>query len=240
MTLIESLFGRSQTPAERLRAHLRSIQRARRELDRERGKLEAQEKSLMADIRKNAKQGQTAACKVMARDLVRVRRNIHKFYQMSTQLQAVGLRMQTLRSTQQMSEAMKGASKALSSMNRSMNIMAVQRVLQDFERETSTMDMKDEMMNDAMEDTLGGEEDAMGDGVGENEESDAILRQVLDEIGVSVDHQLGSVPTTAPAAAQTNQPVRVAIGEGSNMASSSTTDSDESALQARLDRLRKT
>ncbi|WFD01292.1 ESCRT-III subunit protein did4 [Malassezia yamatoensis] len=248
MTLLESLFGRTQTPAERLRAHLRSIQRARRELDRERGKLEVQEKSLMADIRKNAKQGQTvrhklshqAACKVMARDLVRVRRNIHKFYQMSTQLQAVGLRMQTLRSTQQMSEAMRGASKALSSMNRSMNIIAVQRVLQDFERETSTMDMKDEMMNDAMEDTLGGEEDAMGDGVGENEESDAILRQVLDEIGVSVDHQLGSVPSTAPAAAQTNQPVRVAIGEGSNMASSSTTDSDESALQARLDQLRKT
>ena len=47
----------------------------------------------------------------MARDLVRTRRNIHKFYQMSTQLQAVGLRMQTLRSTQQMAEAMRGASR---------------------------------------------------------------------------------------------------------------------------------
>lgn len=51
------------------------------------------------------------ACKVMARDLVRTRRNIHKFYQMSTQLQAVALRMQTLRSTQQMGEAMRGATK---------------------------------------------------------------------------------------------------------------------------------
>lgn len=47
----------------------------------------------------------------MARDLVRIRRNVHKFYQMSTQLQAVGLRMQTLRSSQQMSEAMRGATK---------------------------------------------------------------------------------------------------------------------------------
>ena len=51
------------------------------------------------------------ACKVMARDLVRTRRNIHKFYQMSTQLQAVALRMQTLRSTQQMGDAMRGATK---------------------------------------------------------------------------------------------------------------------------------
>lgn len=188
-----------------------------------------------------------AACKVMARDLVRVRRNIHKFYQMSTQLQAVSLRMQTLRSTQQMSEAMRGASKALGSMNRSMNIMAVQRILQDFERETSTMDMKDEMMNDTMEDALGGEEDAMGEGIGETEESNTILRQVLDEIGVSVnqqvrartDTQLGSVPSTTPASAQTTQPERVAIGEGVGP-STSANDNDESALQARLDRLRKT
>ena len=34
------------------------------------------------------------ACKVMAKDLVRTRRNVQKFYQMKTQLQAVGLRIQ--------------------------------------------------------------------------------------------------------------------------------------------------
>lgn len=34
------------------------------------------------------------ACKVMAKDLVRTRRYIQKFYQMKTQLQAVSLRIQ--------------------------------------------------------------------------------------------------------------------------------------------------
>lgn len=111
MPLWEALFGRSVTPAERLRQHLRSLQRAQRELERERVKLEAQEKKLVTDIKRHARRGQMPACKVMARDLVRTRRNIHKFYQMSTQLQAVGLRMQTLRSTQQMAEAMRGASR---------------------------------------------------------------------------------------------------------------------------------
>lgn len=47
----------------------------------------------------------------MAKDLVRTRRHIHKFYQMKTQLQAVSLRIQTLRSNQQMAEAMKGATR---------------------------------------------------------------------------------------------------------------------------------
>lgn len=78
---------------------------------------------------------------------------------------------------------------ALGAMNRSMNIMSVQRILQEFERESSTMDMKDEMMNDTMEDALG-EEDAMGEGIGEDEESDTILREVLDEIGVSVNQKV--------------------------------------------------
>lgn len=58
MPLLESLFGRSTTPAERLRQHLRSLQRAQRELDRERVKLEGQEKKLVSDIKKNARQGQ--------------------------------------------------------------------------------------------------------------------------------------------------------------------------------------
>jgi hypothetical protein len=51
------------------------------------------------------------SCKIMAKDLVRTRRYISKFYGMKTQLQAVSLRIQTMRSNQQMAEAMKGATK---------------------------------------------------------------------------------------------------------------------------------
>jgi charged multivesicular body protein 2A len=47
----------------------------------------------------------------MAKDLVRTRRYIQKFYQMRTQLQAVSLRIQTLRSNQQMADAMRGATR---------------------------------------------------------------------------------------------------------------------------------
>ncbi|CAG8828189.1 11588_t:CDS:2, partial [Dentiscutata erythropus] len=51
------------------------------------------------------------ACKIMAKDLVRTRRYIQKFQAMKTQLQAVNLKIQTLRSNQHMAEAMKGATK---------------------------------------------------------------------------------------------------------------------------------
>jgi charged multivesicular body protein 2A len=82
------------TPAERLRKHQRALEKTQRELDRERVKLENQEKKLVADIKKSAKAGQVGAAKIQAKDLVRTRRYIQKFYQMRTQLQAISLRIQ--------------------------------------------------------------------------------------------------------------------------------------------------
>jgi hypothetical protein len=58
----DTLFGRTVTPAERLRQHQRSLQKAQRELERERSKLEQQEKRTMADIKKNAKAGNMVSC----------------------------------------------------------------------------------------------------------------------------------------------------------------------------------
>ena len=76
------------------RKHQRALEKTQRELDRERTKLENQEKKLVQDIKKNAKNGQMGAVKIQAKDLVRTRRYIQKFYQMRTQLQAISLRIQ--------------------------------------------------------------------------------------------------------------------------------------------------
>lgn len=147
----------------------------------------------------------------MAKDLVRTRRYISKFYSMKTQLQAVSLRIQGMRSNQQMAEAMKGATKvrrsslpallsyltdtccwvrsrrsqAMSLMSRQTNLPQIQRILQQFEQESSMMDMKEEMMGDAIDDAMEGEE-----GETEEEEGDRILEEVLAEIGVSVGQQV--------------------------------------------------
>ncbi|KAJ6496500.1 vacuolar sorting protein DID4 [Mycena vitilis] len=245
MNIIESLFGRTVTPAERLRQHQRSLAKAQRELDRERTKLEASEKKLIADIKKSAKDGQLNACKVMAKDLVRTRRYVQKFYQMRTQLQAVGLRIQTLRSNQQMADAMRGATRAMGAMNRGLNLPSIQRIMTEFEKESSVMDMKEEMMSDAVDDVMEDEED-------EEEEGDKILKQVLDEIGVGLSQQLTDAPTglsTASSQLANRQPV--ALGESSAPSPPGAGDdkspgggpdggaSDEDALQARLDALRR-
>ncbi|KAJ2933980.1 hypothetical protein H1R20_g3119, partial [Candolleomyces eurysporus] len=247
MNIIETLFGRTVTPAERLRQHQRALTKAQRELDRERTKLEQSEKKLIMDIKKSAKAGQLNACKVMAKDLVRTRRYVQKFYQMRTQLQAVGLRIQALRSNQQMAEAMRGATRAMRSMNKGLNLPAIQKIMNDFEKESAMMDMKEEMMSDAVD-------DVMDDDLEEEEvESDKILKEVLDEIGVNLSQQLTDAPTGIAAASAPLADRRpVALGEGGHTDGSGGPGnagsggsgggggfSDEDALQARLDALRK-
>lgn len=85
----------------------RSLDKAIRELDRERTALQAQEKKLIGEIKSSAKQNQMGAVRVMAKDLIRTRHSITKFYALKSQLQGVSLRMQTLKSTQAMADAMR-------------------------------------------------------------------------------------------------------------------------------------
>ena len=70
---MEWLFGRRMTPEQlkknQLKKNQRALNKAMRELDRERAKMEQQEKKIIADIKKMAKQGQMDAVKIMAKVL---------------------------------------------------------------------------------------------------------------------------------------------------------------------------
>ncbi|GAM89033.1 hypothetical protein ANO11243_070670 [Dothideomycetidae sp. 11243] len=224
MNIVEWAFGKRMTPSERLRKHQRALEKTQRELDRERTKLENQEKKLVQDIKKNAKNGQMGAVRIQAKDLVRTRRYIQKFYQMRTQLQAISLRIQvgpkTVRSNEQMMQSMKGATQLLGSMNRQMNLPALTRIAMEFERENDIMDQRQEMMDDAVDEVTGPEDE---------EEGEEVVNQVLDEIGVDLGQSLGETPQGL----QTN-----AVAEG-RVAQAIGGDPGDDDLQARLDSLRK-
>lgn len=58
------------------------------------------------------------AVKIMAKDLVRTRRYVKKFIMMKANIQAVSLKIQTLKSNNSMAQAMKGVTKAMATMNK--------------------------------------------------------------------------------------------------------------------------
>ncbi|ESZ95303.1 SNF7 family protein [Sclerotinia borealis F-4128] len=225
--IVEWAFGKRMTAAERLRKHQRSLEKTQRELDRERIKLENQEKKLIGEIKKSAKNGQIGAARIQAKDLVRTRRYVEKFYSMRTQLQAISLRIQTVRTNEQMMQAMKGATGVLGSMNRSMNLPALQRIAMEFEKENDIMDQRQEMMDDAIDDVTGLEDE---------EEGDEVMEQVLEEIGIDLKATMGETPQGLQSSTVPEGRVAQAIGGG---AAASGADPGDDDLQARLDSLRR-
>merc|ERR1719350_2762990 len=164
-----------------------------------------------------AKAGQMDAVKIMAKDLVRTRKAVKKFMLMKANIQAVSLKIQTLKSQNSMAQAMKGVTKAMMMMNKQMK-------LQEIQKQSEIMDMKEEMMNDVMDDAMGDEDD--------EEETDAIVTQVLDELGLQLGDQLSGVnaPSGSIATGAAGGKVPVAAGAEADA------DAD---LAARLENLRR-
>ena len=77
-----NILGKDKPLKEVLRENKRLINRAIRELDREKMGLEREEKRLTMEIKKAAKENQMSAVKIMAKDLVRTRQHIAKFIEM--------------------------------------------------------------------------------------------------------------------------------------------------------------
>lgn len=183
---MEWLFGHRMTPEEMLRKNQRALNKAMRDLDRERMKMEQQEKKVINDIKKLAKEGQMDAVKIMAKDLVRTRRYVRKFMLMKANIQAVSLKIQTLKSQNTMAQAMRGVTRAMATMNRQLNMPQIQKILQEFEKQSEIMDMKEEMMSDSIDEAMAADDD--------EEESDQVVSQILDELGLQLNDTLSGLP----------------------------------------------
>jgi charged multivesicular body protein 2A len=224
MSLLESIFGRRKTPQELLRQNQRALNKAMREMDRERQRLEQQEKKIIMDIKKMAKMGQMDSVRVMAKDLVRTRQYVKKFIMMKANIQAVSLKVQTLKSQDAMAQAMKGVTRAMQTMNKQLNLPQIQKIMMEFEKQTEIMDMKEEMIGDTIDDAMGEADD--------EEETEQVVAQVLDELGIQMGQELAGLPSATESLATPAQKKQAAVAEPAM----SDADAD---LQARLEMLRK-
>jgi hypothetical protein len=74
-------------------------------------------------------------------------------------------------------------------MNRQMNLPALQRIAMEFEKENDIMDQRQEMMDDAIDDVTGLEDE---------EEGEEVVNQVLDEIGIDLGQSVRDTPLPKP------------------------------------------
>ncbi|GAU48625.1 hypothetical protein TSUD_405840 [Trifolium subterraneum] len=161
-----------------------------------------EEKKLVAEIKKEAKTGNEAATRILARQLVRLRQQITNLQGSRAQIRGVATHTQALYASTSISTGMKGATKAMVAMNKQMAPAKQAKVIQEFQKQSAQMDMtevigsicgtslssksKIEMMSESIDETLDKDE--------AEEESEELTNQVLDEIGVDIASQLSSAP----------------------------------------------
>jgi charged multivesicular body protein 2A len=183
-----NVFGEQKSTKEIVKEQQRLLKRSIRQLDRERKGLERQEAKLVQDIKAKAKAGQMKSVKIMAKDLVRLRKHQEKFLNLSSQLQAINLQMTTMTSQQALVTSMKQATKAMTRLNRQVKLPALQKTMMEFQRESEKMEMQSEMMGEAIDDAMEDEED--------EEDEERIVNQVLDELDIRFEEDLVDAPST--------------------------------------------
>ncbi|EOX94393.1 Vacuolar protein sorting-associated protein 2.3 isoform 2 [Theobroma cacao] len=160
---------------------------ATRGIEKEIGTLQLEEKKLVAEIKRTAKNGNENATKTLARQLVRLRQQIAKLQSSQAQMRGIATHTQAMHAQSSVAVGMKSATKAMSSMNKQMAPAKQAKIIQEFQRQSAQMDMTTEMMSDAIDGALDNDE--------AEEETEELTNQVLDEIGVDVaSQQLSSAP----------------------------------------------
>uniref|UniRef100_A0A8C6QUZ3 Charged multivesicular body protein 2A n=1 Tax=Nannospalax galili TaxID=1026970 RepID=A0A8C6QUZ3_NANGA len=114
--------------------------------------------------------------------------------------------------------------KKMAKQGQMLKLPQIQKIMMEFERQAEIMDMKEEMMNDAIDDAMGDEDD--------EEESDAVVSQVLDELGLSLTDELSNLPSTGGS-------LSVAAGGKKAEATASALADADADLEERLKNLRR-
>ena len=95
------------------------------------------------------------------------------------------MRLSTAEINQTMVDALKGVNNVMEKVNENMDISAISQILKEFAKNSEKMEMKQEMMGDAI--------DAGLDTADDVEAADKVYAQICDEIGVELadENQVG-------------------------------------------------
>lgn len=73
---------------------------------------------------------------------MRTRNQVNQYYNMTSQLKAISMRLSTAEINSTMVDALKGVNKVMEKVNAQMDVHSIQEVLKEFSKQSEKMDMK--------------------------------------------------------------------------------------------------
>ncbi|ESO09913.1 hypothetical protein HELRODRAFT_167737 [Helobdella robusta] len=176
----------SHCGCEQLRKNDRDIKKSTREVERNRTDLEKLEKNIENDIKQAAKKGNKEVLKVLAKQLVKVRKQKANTYTAASRFQAVSVQGKLIHSQNEMTNAISTSAKTLSEFNKVMDPMKTIEIMKEFEKQNAKMNLTEEMISDSLDDIMNDSND--------EEEENTVVNQILDEIGIEISAKLIDAP----------------------------------------------
>ncbi|XP_056145482.1 charged multivesicular body protein 2Ba [Lampris incognitus] len=199
-----SLF-KKKTVDDIIREQSKELRGTQRQITRDRAALEKQEKQMEAEIKKMAKSGNREACKILAKQLVQLRKQKNRTYAVSSKVTSMSTQTKVMNSQMKMAGAMSTTAKTMQAVNKKMDPQKTLKTMQDFQKENMKMGMTEEMINDTLDDIF--------DESGDEEESQDIVNQVLDEIGIEISGKMVRAPAAGKGVPSAASPKQATISD---------------------------
>jgi len=181
------LFKKKPTMKEQIKTNDRELRKVDRDVERDRNKLEREEKKLELEIKKAAKAGNKQATTVLAKQLIQMRKQKTRTFTVQSQIRGAKNQAHAMGANAKLAETMGQTTKVMGQMNKIVDPQAVAKTMQEFEMANAKMEMTEETMNEALDDILADSDD--------EEEEQAIVNQVLDEIGIEITNKVSDAPS---------------------------------------------
>jgi charged multivesicular body protein 2A len=178
------LFG-GERPSQNntLKAYSRELHRHVRHMEREGQQLYMKEKVIGREIKKFAQGNQLHMAQLKAKELIRNRQICKRLQVTQHGLVSLAQQLEIMNSSQKSHEILGKATKILHALNSKMDIKQTYQMLQQFEKENTTMDEKQELVSEVL------------DGVFEADERDTddAMCSVFEELGLDTQQLLHKV-----------------------------------------------
>lgn len=170
-------------------------------MEREIRELDRQEKQVTVELKQRAKAvsaPKDPALAALAKQLVQVRKQREKLVAAKAHIGAVGMHATSMASQVAAASAIGSVTSAMAVANSAMDVKETTRIMQEFTRENERLQVKQELMDEALIDAFDNDE--------VEEEAEQLTNQVLAELGVEMDSRLVGLdaPMVKPVAEEPN------------------------------------
>lgn len=175
-------MGSQQSIESQIDRDIKLLNRQGRKLDREINRMSRENINITYRIKKEAGLNNIEMVKALSREYLIYKSNIVKLTRLKGQMSNIKQRIHMMKSHHEINKALVSLTRTMKALNERMGLTNVQKIITEFEMETTQAEAMTEVLDDALNADI------------DEDEEDELVESVLDEIGVSLANDLAKVP----------------------------------------------